>query len=258
MASLVDFLLEKQFVTEEQLAEAHSKQKEMNRPIEQVLVELDFVRDVALTKLSAMLFKMPVVALREEAVDADVAALIPQDLCLRYAVFPIRKEEGVILLAMGNPRDIIAIDDVREVVGEMIKPVLCSRNEIYLFIDKYNQGQVASATFTESVVTEAKEKENEKESSEVSQLAGIDIEFSGGERVNIEEGDDESDAETSPTVKLINMILADAIKEKASDIHLEPREDLLEVRYRVDGDLRNIMKVPKKVQAKMVARIKIL
>ncbi len=253
MASLVDKLLKNQLISEEQLKEAKAKHLVLKVPVHEALIELGYVKEKQLLDISVDLFKMQVYHIENGNLDPEVVKKMNYELAKRHGVFPICLEDDNLILAMSNPHDVVALDDLRYIYDVPIKPVLAPRSEINTHIEEYYQSNDKLFDAMNDVVDESAEEEAEAAVQE-EDPSGIHIEMSGGQTVDIAETEENS----SPTVKLINLILSDAIKVRASDIHLEPREGNVDVRYRVDGDLKNIMKVPKNVHSKMIARIKIL
>ncbi len=257
MASLFETLIKEKYINKDQLEEAKKLHQEKGIPIQNALIDLQFIVEELLLKVISQVCRLPITNLEQVTIDSKIAATIPPELCKRYGIFPIKRENNIIILAMSNPQDIIAIDDIRALLDCPVRPALCSKNQIDQCIAEYHQNAddlrnlvVEERRDDEGTADNKKQAEGSLQSSE----HAIKVELSGGQRVDVEDLNEDG----SPTVKLINLILVDAIKVKASDIHLEPREDCLEVRYRIDGDLKNIMRVPKNVHHKMVARLKIL
>ncbi len=241
MSVLIDTLIKEELITVEQLNDAWAKHTGAKKPIQALLVEMGFIKEEDLIKVSAKVFNMPLLDLDKETIDASATALIPYELAKRYGVFPVRKERDAIILAMSDPQDIITLDDMASITKLKIKPILCTESEINKRIDKYYQ-------IDDSLYDILKNVAQEDKIEVVKYKGGIETRL---DAQSVKEGG-------APIVRLFNLILSDALKVRASDIHIEPQENTVRVRYRIDGDLRNIMEVPIKLIPALAVRIKIL
>ncbi|MGB2651789.1 MAG: ATPase, T2SS/T4P/T4SS family [Candidatus Omnitrophota bacterium] len=241
MATLVDALIKENLLTIEQLNDAKDKQIGAKKPIQDILVEMGFLLEEDLIKVSSKVFGMPVVDLSKEKVDIAVTKRVPYETAKKYGVVPLRREGDELLLAMSNPQDIIALDDLSIMTGMRIKPVLGVRSDIAECIEKQYQSDESIYDLLKNVVVDSK-VEIIKEKKEKEGLMDL-----GDLRV-----------ESSPVVRLVDLMLNDAVNNRASDIHIEPQENFTEIRYRIDGDLKSVMKVPAKLQSALAARIKIM
>jgi type IV pilus assembly protein PilB len=237
----LNVLLKENLITEKQLNDAKDKQIGAKKPIQELLVEMGFIQEEDLIKISSRVFNMPVLGLGREEIDPSATKLISYDVAKRYGIFPVRREGDTLLLAMSNPQDIIALDDIKIMTNLKIKPILSKKSDIANCIEKYYHLDDALYDILKNIVDDTK----------------IELvrEVKAGQEVFEDELLDDN---RSPVVRLANLILGDAIKARASDIHIEPQENFVEVRYRIDGDLKNIMKIPKDLLSRLVARIKIL
>ncbi|MES2461102.1 MAG: GspE/PulE family protein, partial [Armatimonadota bacterium] len=179
--------------------------------------------------------------LAEAEIPYEVATLVSQDLARRYKVIPVALDGNRIKLAMKNPLDIFATDEIRLITGKEVEPLIATEEDILLAIQEFyrNDGEAVGdvlKTFEDEV--------------------SLDNHRGDEENISIEELKNLS--EEAPVVKLANMIIAKGIVEKASDIHMEPARDCLKIRYRVDGILLDGLIVPKKAQASLTSRIKIM
>jgi len=241
MVSLFDELIKEGLITSEQLADARVKQVGAKKPIHELLVEMGFVSEENLLKLFSRFYNIPLTNLEFETVDPQVVNLIPYNLVELHGVFPIRKDGSELILAMSNPQDVLAIDTIHNQTNLQIKPILCSKSDIDKAVNKYYQSDDSLYDILKNV-TEESSIEILREH-DAGQLSITDRYIKD---------------ELSPVVRLYNLILKDALKARASDIHIEPEEKIVRVRYRVDGELRNIMDVPLNLQAELTVRIKIL
>ncbi|MFH1288005.1 MAG: ATPase, T2SS/T4P/T4SS family, partial [bacterium] len=241
MKGLIETLVEKGLINEKQLKEAKDKQIGAKKPIQELLVEMGFVREEDLTNILSEIFKMPISDLPENSIDSSVMKLIPFEMAKRYGVFPVRKLDNNLILAMSNPADVMVLDDIEKLINLKISPILSTNNKISANIEKYYHSDELLYNLLKNVVDENK----------------------GGILKKGRSWEDRFEVETTqiemgPLVKLINFIMSDAVKSRASDIHIEPQENSVKVRFRIDGDLRNIIDLPSKFLAPLVARIKIM
>ena len=226
-----DILIKRNIITPQQLMEALDVQKVSGKPLGDTLVEIGATTEDEIAKALAKQKNLPVVNLEEYEINSHAASLVTEKIARRHMALPIGYEEGKLVLAMANPLDIHAIDDLRVMAGYEIKPVVCTRSEINEAINKFLARSSSVEDAVEAVI-EIKETAREKEP--------------------------EAAVPDAPVVKLANQIIADAVSQGASDIHIEPQEKNFQVRFRVDGVLHDIMTVPKKVQAGLVSRLKIM
>jgi type IV pilus assembly protein PilB len=241
MSSLFDELIRERLISSEQLADAKTKQIGAKKPVHELLVDMGFLKEEDLLQTASRVYKMPLSDLGREVIDPEALHLLTHDIARRYGVFPVRREEDALVLAMSNPQDLMAMEQVRIRAKLKVKPTLCTKSDINKAINKYYQTDDSIYDILKNVPAVAPfEIIREEENGEVA----ID-------QTSVKD-------EESPIVRLYNLIMRDALKARASDIHIEPEENQVKVRYRVDGDLRNIMEVPAKLQVELAARIKIL
>jgi len=238
VVSLTDLLLEEKLITREQIEDARNKQIGAKKPIHEVLINMGFLTEDKLIDVASRAYNLPVVRLDDEVVDVVVLELFSYDRVKRYGIFPIRKVKDELMIAMSDPLDYITLDDIRIIAKMAVKPVLSTKSDISRYIEKYYVIDDAIYDLVKNI-TEDVAVTPEEES----------------EKSNIEYNMDE---DRSPAVRLTNLILNEAVKSRASDIHVEPFEDSVEVRLRVDGLLKSIMKLPVGISKKLIARIKAL
>ncbi|MFH1640592.1 MAG: type II/IV secretion system protein [Candidatus Omnitrophota bacterium] len=242
MTILIDTLIKENLITEEQLRDAKDKQLGAKRPIQELLLEMNFINEEDLIKVTSRVFKMPVTDLEKEEIDSSAVKLMPYETAKCYGVFPVRTEGNTLILAMSNPQDVVALDVIKILVNMEVKPILTTKNLISLTIEKYYRLDKTLYDLFKNIKEDIKIEE-------IRQDKKGPLGFSNEEF---------GDAQESAIVRLVNLILGDAVREKASDIHIEPQEDSVALRYRLDGDLRKIMLIPKKMHSHLVSRIKIL
>ncbi|MHB1862547.1 MAG: GspE/PulE family protein [Gemmatimonadaceae bacterium] len=239
-----DLLVREGLISKEQLEKALQEQKQSGTRVGYNLVKLGFIHETELTKMLARQYKMPAVDLSKFEVDPRIAKLIPGDLALKHLVLPLKREGRTLTVAMADPTNLGVLEDLK-------------------FITRYDIFPVIAGEFT---IKNALEKVFETTDTQMTSLLE-DIEGMGldGDVELLEDTEEDVSAaalqaqmEDAPVVKLINAILTDAVKKGASDIHFECFEHELRVRYRVDGALSEVMKPPKKMQAALVSRFKIM
>ncbi len=233
--SLVEkLLLDSSRITEDQLGALREQVKAEKKPLQDLIIANNLVTEKDLTKLYADEIDIPYVELNAKEIKREVLKLIPERIARRYAVVLFGVEEdGTKLLAMEDPDDIQAVNFLQKQLGDQIKVHVATSSNIQAALDQY-RGNV-SGELTKVLATEDQQEEAEDE-----------------------EVDEEDLAEDSPIAQTVNLIIEYAIKSSASDIHIEPRDAHVVVRYRVDGVLREANKLPKKIHGSLVSRIKIL
>ena len=239
---LGDLLIKEGLITKEQLDKALQEQRASGTRLGYSLVKLGFVQETEITKMLARQFRMPAVDLSRFEVDPKIVKMIPSDIALKHLVLPLKKEGRTLTVAMADPTNMGVIDDLKFVTRYDIFPVIAGEYTLRTAIDKYYeqvdaQLDVLLKEMGEDGATDELEILQEQEESE---LAGAAM------------------ADDAPVVKLINAILTDAVKRGASDIHVEPFEHEIRVRYRIDGELEEVMKPPMKLKAALTSRIKIM
>lgn len=230
-STVEQLLVKKQKITAEQLESIKDEQKQSNRPLQDLVVRHEIISDKDLVRLYAEYADIPFVDIDPKKVDKAVLETLPEKIARQYSavVFGIEGEEKQ--LAMEDPDDMQGVDFLQKQVGSNYKLYVATKENILQVLENYRD---AVAEELSDVIAVQKEQNAEKEVSE------------------------EDISEDSPIAKTVNLILEYAIRSNASDIHIEPREEFLQVRYRIDGVLREANKLPRNVQAALVSRIKIL
>ena len=237
-----DLLLKEGMITKEQLEKALQEQRANGTRVGYNLVKLGFIQEIELTKTLARQYKMPAVDLSKFQPDEKLIKLIPADLAVKNLVLPLKRDGRVLTVAMADPTNFAVIDDLKFITRYDIQAVIAGEFTLRNAIEKnYESTDVQMSALLEEMEAEGvDDAEVVKEEEEVSAAALA------------------AQVDDAPVVKLINGILIDAVKRGASDIHFECFEHDIRVRYRVDGELTEIMKPPKKMQAALVSRFKIL
>jgi type IV pilus assembly protein PilB len=235
---LGDLLLRDGLITREQLQAALQEQKNTGMRLGYTLVKLGFVQETEITKMLARQFRMPAVDLSRFEVDPKIVKLIPADVAVKHTVLPLKREGRTLTVAMADPTNVGVVDDLKFITRFDIFPVIAGEYTLRTAIERhYEQTDVQLQTLLKDI-----EEEEELEVIEEKE------EDAGPVQV----------ADDAPVVKLINGILTDAVKRGASDIHIEPFEHEIRVRYRIDGALQEIMKPPIKLKAALTSRVKIM
>lgn len=236
---LGELLLKEKLITQEQLSKAIDEQRSGGGRIGFNLTKLGFVAEKELTEFLSRQYGIPSIDLSSTEIDPEIIKLIPEDVARKYQIIPVSRAGSTLTIAMADPSNIFAIDDVKFLTGYSVETVVASEAAMKGAIEQYYD--VPEMDYGD-VLTEFDENEMEV----VQEEEDIDL------------SDLKKAVEDAPVVKLVNLILTDAIKKGASDIHIEPYEKSFRVRYRIDGVLQEIMKPPLKLKNAIVSRIKIM
>ena len=223
-------------MTEEQLKALLEQQKTEKKPLQELALKANLVSEKELAHLYSGLIEIPFVELAPRNINKEVLKLIPERVARQYnaVVFDV-KPDGSKLLAMEDPDDVQALNFLQKQLGPDVHVYLATRSNILAVLDQY-RGNITSE-LTQVIASEDSAQKGKEEEEEVKE---------------------EDVAEDSPVAQTVNLIIDFAIKQGASDIHIEPREDYVSIRYRIDGQLRETNKLPKKILLSLVSRIKIL
>ncbi|HEY6248533.1 MAG TPA: type IV-A pilus assembly ATPase PilB [Candidatus Angelobacter sp.] len=241
---LGDLLVKEKIITAEQLDAAVKKQKEngANARLGSVLVQLGFVTDEEVTNFLSRQYGVPAINLQYFEIDSSVVKLVPEDTAKRYQILPLSRVGASLTIAMVDPTNVFAMDDIKFMTGFNIEPVVASESAILDAIGKaYGQSR------PEENVDELLASMGDE----------ADVELQA-EQTEMDLSELEKSADEAPIVKLVNIILTDAVKRGASDIHIEPYEKEYRVRFRIDGVLQHIMSPPMKLKDAITSRIKIM
>jgi len=236
MKLIVDDLLKKGIITKEQFDNAQEVSQSKGLPVDKVLINNNVITEENIASCLSEHLGIPFMDLSDYLIDASIVDLVPESLAQRYKLIPLFKIDKTLTVAMVNPQDINAIDQVRLKSECDIDPVLATETAVKNAINQYYG---VSGTM-EEVIGEISKIKKDASGRPVSdkELAKL--------------------AEDAPVVKLVNLIIMQAVKDKASDIHIEPDEKILRVRYRVDGVLQEGPTPPKELEAAILSRIKVL
>jgi len=230
--TLPEILLEDGVISKEQLDQARTEHERGGKSIGRALLDLGFVSEAKLVAALAKQIGLPFVDLSEMQVDPTAAASIQPQVAKRYLALPIGYEDEALVVAMSDPGNVFAIDDIRTLTGREIRPVVATRTDIATAIDRIARMD----TEVEDVAAAAAAEENQDEA--LAKLAEA--------------------VEDAPIVKFINLLITQAVADRASDIHIEPQERDVRIRYRIDGVLHEVMRSPKSIQNGALSRLKIM
>jgi type IV pilus assembly protein PilB len=233
---LGDILLAGGLVTPDQLTVAIGEQARLGRSLGRVLVDQGVLTESQLVESLAAQIGMRFVDLSDVQVDGSALARVPGHVARRHTAIPIGFEDGKLVVAMADPANVFAIDDIKSVAGAGgshidVKPVVATRNDVVAAIDRYYR----AGEELDDLTTEMDTSEEEEDLSKVKEIT-----------------------EDAPIVRYVNLLITQAIQDRASDIHLEPTETDLRVRYRIDGVLHEVMRSPRAIQSGVISRLKIM
>ena len=251
-AKLGESLLKDNLITPQQLKEALDYQRVNGGRLASTLVKLCMLSDEEVTAVLSRQYGVPSVNLDLFEVDPAAVALVPQETSERYSVLPLSRVGATLTLAMVDPTNVFAVDDIKFMTGLSVEPVVVSETALNAAVRKYygSSRELELAKVMEDLVAETTSLPDFGE--DVDQLEVENLE----EEIDLENL--EKMSEDAPVVKLVNVILVDALRRGASDIHIEPYEKEFRVRFRMDGVLYNIMTPPMKMRDALTSRLKIM
>ncbi len=229
---LGSLLVETGLITKDQLAEALDTQASTGRPIGRVLIDQGLISESDLVRALAKQVGLEFVDLTERAIDATVASLIPEGLARRYQALPISWDDDVLVVAMADPSNVLAVDDIRALTGAQVRCVVATSAQIRETIDRFHRLD----SEVDDLASQAAD-----ELTDIDELANVS-----------------AVVEDAPIVKFVNLLITQAVADRASDIHVEPAERDLRIRFRIDGVLHEVMRSPKAIQAGVISRLKVM
>jgi type IV pilus assembly protein PilB len=217
-------------ITERQLTDALEVHKATGSPLGRVLVDLGYATQGGILSVMAKQIGIPYIDFSQKHPDANAIAIVPKDLATRYTLMPVEIVDDQLVVAMADPQNVLALDDLRIITGYEIKPAISTKDDIIAAVDEYYK-----------VATTMSDEDMDQ-----------------GDLQEISLADLTEVTDEAPIVKLVNYIINKAVADRASDIHVEPQEKDLRVRYRVDGVLHEMMRSPKGTQQAIISRFKIM
>ncbi len=233
-----ELLVQKNLLTPEQLQQAKSEAQATGSRLGLQLTKMGMVEESDLAEFLSNQYGVPSITLDDFEIDPSVVALVPEDVAQKHTIIPVNRAGSTLIIATADPSNIFAIDDIKFITGYNVEAVVAAEEPIRRAIETYYD----SSTSIEEAILDFDDEDYEV----VSEDDGVDV-------------DELAKAtEDAPVVKLVNLILTDAIKKNASDIHIEPYEKDFRVRYRIDGVLYEVMRPPKKLRNPLTSRVKIM
>src|SRR5499425_2036844 len=238
MSRLGELLVREKMISLQQLQRAQDEARRSGKRLGHTLTQLGFVKDQDLTQFLAKQYSLPSIDLNEFEIDADVLKIIPKDVARKHMVMPVNRAGATLIVAMSDPSNIYAIDELKFLTQYNIEPVVAAESAIEESIQRYYEKGPDLGTMLEEFDEH--------------------VDFEAGEDGDLNVVDLENQAGEAPVVKLCNALLLSAIKKKASDIHVEPYEKYFRVRFRIDGILQEEMRPPLKLRNAITSRLKIM
>ena len=237
---LGELLVREKLISLQQLRQAQDEQKNSGQNLGYTLAKLGYISDEEITSFLSTQYRLPAIDLDEFEVDAEVIRLVSREVCEKHKILPVSRSGSSLIVAMADPTNLHAIDDIKFLTGYNVEPVVASETAIHAAIERYyNVGPSYDEVMAEFNIDDE------------------DIDFTASdEELNALEL--ERASADAPVVRLVNMLLLNAIRKRASDVHIEPYERKLRVRYRVDGVLNEEMTPPLRLKAALVSRLKIM
>jgi len=273
-AKLGEILVRENILTPQQLREALDYQREHGGRLGFNLVKLGLVSDDMVTAVLSRQYGVPSVNLDLFDVDASVIRLIPREVADKYSVLPLSRVGATLTLAMVDPTNVFAMDDIKFMTGLNIEPVVVSEAGVQEAIEEYYGGsrEIELASMVEATLASVSGNGHANGNgngfsmaADAVSLAQLDFDEEASEGVEVIDEDDEIDvsslarmSEDAPVVRLVNVLLVDALQRGASDIHIEPYEKEMRIRFRIDGVLYDVMHPPLRLRDALISRIKIM
>jgi type IV pilus assembly protein PilB len=237
---LGELLVREKLISLQQLRKAQQDQAGTGKNLSYTLAKLGFISDGEITDFLSNQYRLPAINLGEYEIETDVVKLVSKEVCDKHRIIPVSRSGSSLIVAMADPANLHAIDDIKFLTGFNVEPVVASETSIMQAIDRYYN---AGPSYEEVMAD--------------FQLDDEDIDFSA-EADDVNTLELEKASEDAPVVRLVNVVLLNAIRKGASDIHIEPYEKRLRVRYRIDGVLQEEMAPPLKLKNALSSRLKIM
>jgi type IV pilus assembly protein PilB len=225
-------LHEEGLLTQADLDAALVEQAKTGKPLPRVLIESGAVTEIDVIRTLASQVGLQFVDLSEQSIDASVAAMIPEALARRYRAMPIGWDEDRLVVVMADPANVFAVDDIRAITGADVKTVVATESQISEALDRYHRLDTEVDSLAQTAAEELSD---------------------GDELAKVRDVVDDA-----PIVKFVNLLITQAVADRASDIHVEPTERDLRIRFRIDGVLHEVMQSPKSIQNGVISRLKVM
>ncbi len=231
MNNVGHILVDRGLLSQEQLQDAERRHRDTGQSLGRVLVDERLVGEKDLVSALASQIGIGFVDLDDAEVDGRATTLLSDAIMRRHSILPVGFEDGKLLVAMSDPSNVVAMDDVRTITNMEVKPLVATKGDVARAIDKY-------ASMSEDIQAIAGNLAGEDDAPDLEELHSV--------------------TEDAPIVKFVNLLITQAVSDSASDIHIEPGEKELRVRYRIDGVLHEVMKSPRSIQKGVISRLKIM
>jgi len=241
---LGDLLVADGLLTAEQLKKALAEQKGSPEKLGSVLIRLNFVNEDQLIGFLSRQYGVPSITLGQLDIDPDVLKLVPAPIARKYEVIPVRRMGNSLALAMADPTNVFALDDISFMTNLQVLPLVASQTAIKKAVDRNYESKTEAIT---SVLSDMQ-----------TDLANVEVVDEGEEGAKVDVFELKESADEAPVVKLVNMVLVDAIQKGASDIHFESYEKIFRIRFRMDGVLHEMLAPPKRLESAILSRLKIM
>ena len=241
---LGDLLVADGLLTAEQLKKALAEQKGSPEKIGSVLVRLNFVNEDQLIGFLSRQYGVPSITLAQLDIESDVLKLVPAPIARKYEVIPVRKMGNSLALAMADPTNVFALDDISFMTNLQVLPLVASQTSIKKAIDRNYESK------TEAISSVLLDMQTD--------LGNVEVVEDGEDGAKVDVFELKESADEAPVVKLVNMVLVDAIQKGASDIHFESYEKIFRIRFRMDGVLHEMLAPPKRLESAILSRLKIM
>lgn len=243
-ARLGEILVKEKLIDDDQLKQALVYQQKNGGRLGTCLIKMGLISDDAITEVLSRQYGVPSINLKYYEVDPNVIKLIPQDTAVRYQIVPLSRVGATLTIAMTDPTNVFAMDDIKFMTGFNVEPVVASEAAVHEAISKF-YGDVESGEELNKVMKDLGAEDSG------------DLELAAEEQ-EMDLAALEKAAEEAPIIKLVNLVLTDAVKRGASDIHMEPYEREVRIRFRIDGVLQSVMTPPLKLKDAITSRVKIM
>lgn len=238
-------------IDDKQLSTALSEQRASGGRIGSALTRLGFVSEDTLVKFLSEQFKVPAVDLSKDSIDPNAIGAVSAEMARRYEVVPINKRGRILTLAMANPSDVYALEDIKFHTGLEVEPVVAAESSIKKVLDRYYQVSTELEPVLQKTESEMMTAMEEMEGAD-------DIEVLEMEEEEEDISQLRASGKSAPVTKLVNFLITDAVRRGASDIHIEPYERLLRIRFRIDGVLHEVLSPPYRLKGAVTSRVKIM
>src|SRR5438874_3232640 len=241
---LGDLLVADGLLGQEQLQKPLVEQKGSTEKLGSILIRLGFINEEQLIGFLSRQYGVPSITLSQLEIDLEVLKLVPAAIAKKYEVLPVRRMGNSLALAMADPTNVFALDDISFMTNLQVLPLVASQTSIKKAIDRNYESK------TEAISSVLSDMQTD--------LANVEVVDEGEEGAKVDVFELKESADEAPVVKLVNMVLVDAIQKGASDIHFEPYEKIFRIRFRMDGVLHELLSPPKRLESAILSRLKIM